>query len=108
VKESTVGILIEPSEVRLITGPDDPYAWTMLPGKEYLFKKHLSKHSLEAYMELCQEVGVSFEAVPAKVDGPIALYRMSLQLNSISMFIFQDREPVLLPKSKNCGQKTPG
>src|SRR6516162_538187 len=51
--------------VRLITSADDPYIWKVLPGKEHLFKKHLSKHSIGAYMELCREVGVSFEAVPA-------------------------------------------
>ena len=42
-KGSTLGISIEPSEVRLITSGDDPYTWTILPGKEHLFKKYLSK-----------------------------------------------------------------
>lgn len=60
-----LGIFIEPSQVRLITSADDPYTWKFLPGKEHLFKKHLSKHSIRAYMELWRGVGVSFEAVPA-------------------------------------------
>ncbi|KAL8643185.1 MAG: hypothetical protein Q9228_000170, partial [Teloschistes exilis] len=37
----------------------------ILPEKEHLFKKHLSKHSIGAYRELCRGVGVSFEAVLA-------------------------------------------
>lgn len=35
----------------------------MLAGKEHLFGKQLSKHSIGAYMELFREVGSSFEAV---------------------------------------------
>jgi hypothetical protein len=60
-----VGILVEPAQVRLITTPDDSYSWKVLPGKEHLFEKHLSKHSTGAYMELFREVGTSFEAVSA-------------------------------------------
>ena len=58
-----LGISIEPAEVRLITSANDPYTWQILPEKEYLFKKHLSKHSIGAYRELCRGVGLSFEAV---------------------------------------------
>jgi len=39
-------------QVHLITSMDDPYAWRVLPEKEHLFKKHMSKHSIRAYMEL--------------------------------------------------------
>jgi len=60
-----LGIAIEPAEVRLITSADDLYVWRFLPEKQYLFRKHLSKHSVGAYRELCREVGVSFEAVLA-------------------------------------------
>ena len=60
-----VGISVEPAEVRLITSADDPYNWRILSEKQYLFKKHLSKHSIGAYRELCREVGRSFEAVLA-------------------------------------------
>jgi hypothetical protein len=55
-------------QVRLITGAEDPYAWKVLPEKEHLFKKHMSKHSIGAYMELWRNVGVSFEAVLAAVS----------------------------------------
>jgi hypothetical protein len=60
-----LGISIEPAEVRLIPSATDPYTWQILPEKEHLFKKHLSKHSIGAYRELCRGVGVSFEAVLA-------------------------------------------
>jgi chromosome segregation ATPase len=53
---------VAPAEVRLITTRDDPYSWKVLPGKEHLFEKQMSKHSIGAYMELFREVGSSFEA----------------------------------------------
>jgi hypothetical protein len=62
---SNLGISIEPTQVRLITGAEDPYAWKVLPEKKHLFEKHMSKHSIGAYMELWRGVGVSFEAVLA-------------------------------------------
>lgn len=42
--------------------------WGPLPEKEHLFQERLfttqlSKHSTGAYMELCREVNVSFEAI---------------------------------------------
>ena len=61
-KVTKLGISVEPAEVRLITSAIDPYTWRILPEKQYLFKKHLSKHSIGAYRELCREVGISFEA----------------------------------------------
>ena len=61
---SKLGIKVKPADVRLITTADDVYAWRFLPGKQHLFDKHLSKHSVGAYRELCREVGISFEAVP--------------------------------------------
>ena len=62
-KASKLGLSIQPAEVRLITGPDDAYAWQTLPEKRHLFCKQLSKHSIGAYRELCRGVGVWFEAV---------------------------------------------
>ena len=65
--ESRLGIIIEPSQVRLIPGPDDPYIWKVLPEKGELFSKIFSKnisdHSIGAYKELCEGVGTTFEAV---------------------------------------------
>jgi hypothetical protein len=63
---SRIGIAIEPSQVRLIPGADDPYSWKVLPEKKYLFTKNLSDHSISAYKELCGEIGVLFEAVPVE------------------------------------------
>ncbi|KAL7940635.1 hypothetical protein V8C42DRAFT_337033, partial [Trichoderma barbatum] len=58
-----LGISVSPSEVRLIPNDDDPYRWKILPGKEHLFEKHMSKQTKGIYMELWREVGVTFEAV---------------------------------------------
>ena len=53
---------IAPGDVRSIPGPDDPYEWQALPKTQHLFEKHISKHSIGAYRELCREVGKSFLA----------------------------------------------
>jgi hypothetical protein len=63
--DDNLALVVEPAQVRLITTSDDQYSWKVLPGKEHLFRKQLSKHSTGAYMELFREVGASFEAVPA-------------------------------------------
>lgn len=45
-------------DVRLISGPDDPYKWVFLLEKQYLFHKNLSKHLIQAYIDLYNAVGV--------------------------------------------------
>ena len=62
-----MGISIEPSQVRLITGTDDPYRWKVLPEKKHLFSKNISDHSIGAYKELCEGISVAFEVVPASI-----------------------------------------
>jgi hypothetical protein len=61
--ESTLGVVIEPAQVRLKPDIQDGYMWNALLERQHLFTKQLSKHSVRAYMELCREVGKSFEAV---------------------------------------------
>ena len=66
--DSSLGIAVEPAQVRLLPDLQDSYAWSVLPERKHLFTKQLSKHSVGAYVELCREVGKSFEAViPARV-----------------------------------------
>jgi hypothetical protein len=55
--------------VRLKTEDECLYAWQIDdPSLEPLFQKHLSKHSVGAYMQLHREVGQKFRAVLAKVN----------------------------------------
>lgn len=54
--------MVDPEVVRLIPNPDDGYIWVRQPEREHLFMKQLSKHSYGAYVELCREIGISFEA----------------------------------------------
>jgi hypothetical protein len=86
-EEENLGVLVEPAQVRLITAVEDLYRWKFLPGKEHLFEKQLSKHSIGAYMELFRDVGISFEAVLAEtanqepaIDGSITFTRRILEL----------------------------
>jgi hypothetical protein len=69
VAETRLGMSVEPADIRLIPGPGDGYTWAVLPEKQYLFSKQLSKHSIGAYMELCRGVGVSFEALADSEPG---------------------------------------
>ena len=58
-----LGLLIEPSQVRLIPRSNDASAWQIVSEKEHLFQEHLSKHSIGVYGGLYQGVGVLFKAV---------------------------------------------
>jgi hypothetical protein len=67
---------VDPSEVRLKTEDECLYAWQIEdPSLKHLFQKHLSKHSIGAYMLLYREVGQKFCAIPAKVN------RVALKMN---------------------------
>ena len=70
MKGAKLGRSVDPSQVRLQPGHVDGYTWKALPEKTHLFAKQLSKHSVGAYMELCRDVGVSFEAVPIHAAQP--------------------------------------
>ena len=64
---SQLGLTILPTDVKLITKPEDVYQWSILTaGKAALFNKQLSKHSTGAYIDLCNGVGVHFKAVLGK------------------------------------------
>ncbi|CVL09322.1 uncharacterized protein FMAN_15486 [Fusarium mangiferae] len=62
---STLGITLDPSQVRLHPSRDDPYRWSVSPGKEYLFEKNLSDQSLGIYKELHDGINIYFEATKA-------------------------------------------
>ncbi|KAF2685017.1 hypothetical protein K458DRAFT_300965, partial [Lentithecium fluviatile CBS 122367] len=64
--QTRLGIIVEPAQVRLLLSPDNPYAWRFLPEKKHLFSKNISDHSINAYKELYNGVGKTFEAIPAK------------------------------------------
>ncbi|KFY30501.1 hypothetical protein V493_01864, partial [Pseudogymnoascus sp. VKM F-4281 (FW-2241)] len=62
-----LGLTILPTDVKLITKPEDVYQWSILtPGRAALSNRQLSKHSTGAYIELCNGVGVHFKAVLGK------------------------------------------
>ncbi|RSL62174.1 hypothetical protein CEP51_013504 [Fusarium floridanum] len=69
-----LGINVKPSEVRLNPRAPDPYAWEFLSEKEEflrrIFAKKLSDHSINTYKLLCDEVGVTFEAVSKAPSAP--------------------------------------
>ena len=54
---SRLGILIDPSQVRLRTTPDYQYIWEIFKEKELLFEKNISGHSIVVLKELYEGVG---------------------------------------------------
>ncbi|QBZ66673.1 hypothetical protein PoMZ_13656 [Pyricularia oryzae] len=69
-----LGVSVQPSDVRLNPGKNDPYRWKFIPGEEEtlkpIFAKNLSDHSTGIYQLLCYGVGKRFEAVPAENATP--------------------------------------
>ncbi|KAF3031298.1 hypothetical protein E8E11_000780 [Didymella keratinophila] len=63
-----LGCSFGPTDVRLVTGSDDPYVWTYPQQHGSLFQKQLSNHSTGAYVKLIGEVGKTIHAVPASVN----------------------------------------
>ncbi|KAL3484444.1 hypothetical protein BJX62DRAFT_243916 [Aspergillus germanicus] len=62
--EETLGMIVNPDDIRLQPNDETPYAWQVDdPDLKPFFGKSLSKHSIGAYMELCSAVGQSFRAV---------------------------------------------
>ncbi|KAL4733607.1 hypothetical protein BDV11DRAFT_210091 [Aspergillus similis] len=69
-----LGIEVAPPEVQLLEAEDMQYSWKVREGSlNPLFKKHLSKHSVQAYMRLYHEVGQSFYATHREVTDPVEL-----------------------------------
>ncbi|KAJ5235424.1 uncharacterized protein N7469_004592 [Penicillium citrinum] len=65
----TLGVKVQPSDVRLKPEEDMHYRWQIEdPSLEPLFQKHLSKHSVGAYMLLQRGVGQKFFAVRPEKD----------------------------------------
>ena len=63
--EQQLGILVDPSSVRLIPRPEDRYIWIRRPEREHLFQRQLSKHGVRSYVELCREIGISIDVIPS-------------------------------------------
>ncbi|PNH45135.1 hypothetical protein VD0003_g9287 [Verticillium dahliae] len=82
--EARLGIILDPSQVRLQTSREDAYDWQVLPEKQHLFEKNLSNHSIRVYKELCDSVGVSFEAVP-KATAPAYSGQQTFQLQLLKL-----------------------
>ena len=86
-EESMLEICIELSEVHLISSFNNLYFWEVLSVRKFLFQKHISKHSIEAYKELCWEVEKTFEAVLPAPDRIKQLMYLSSAKDSFTLRI---------------------
>lgn len=57
-----LAVVVEPSQVRLLPGDEDPYKWDRVEEKEHLFQKNLSDLSIRALRELIESIGDSVAA----------------------------------------------
>jgi hypothetical protein len=72
--------------VRLKPHSQDGYRWHAADDRKHLFAKQLSKHSIGAYMELCREVGKSFEAVVlSNLNGEDQYVRFDVRLLAVAL-----------------------
>ncbi|KAL4745861.1 hypothetical protein BDW72DRAFT_198246 [Aspergillus terricola var. indicus] len=78
----TLGIQVAPTEVRLQEAEHMQYSWKVKePSLNRLFKRHLSKHSVRAYMQLYHEVGKSFYATHREVTDPVELTPLCISMD---------------------------
>lgn len=61
--ESSLGLSIQPQDVRLHPLETDAYVWKCLPRSQHLFDKRISKHNIRAYREIIRELGTSIEVL---------------------------------------------
>ncbi|CAG8902310.1 unnamed protein product [Penicillium egyptiacum] len=73
VADDELGLKVHPSHVRLKSINDDtPYTWKILDqGLLPLFQRHLSKHSIGSYKQLCSEIGKTFHVIGKHGAGKI-------------------------------------
>jgi hypothetical protein len=62
-EEERLGLFVEPSQVRLVPGPHDPYRRDYPPRLRTLFKRNMSKQTVSVYKALYQGVGKSFHVM---------------------------------------------
>lgn len=82
---------MSPVDVRPLPGPEDISRWGMLPDKQYLFSKQLSKHSIGAYMELCRGVRDFLEAVLSKTKRDLSGFQVDTDIASQGRTSFSAR-----------------
>ncbi|KAK5790584.1 hypothetical protein VI817_007899 [Penicillium citrinum] len=58
-----LGVTVAPQDVRLQPSTDSDYAWSVMPGKEYLLDTNLGNGSVGLYQEIQQHLGSMIEAV---------------------------------------------
>lgn len=69
----TLNLHIQPSDVRLKPiFNETPYEWEIVDASlTPIFEKHLSKHSVGVYIQLCNGLGQKFRAIyPGRVSHP--------------------------------------
>lgn len=74
--ESELGISVPPKLISLHPYPQDRYVWDFGPKMDHLFAMPISKLSVAAYRELCQEIGVSIIAKPSRRVGSSFLHTL--------------------------------
>lgn len=57
-KEDRLGLLIEPAQVRLVPGLNDPYCWRYPPHLRQFSTRNMSNQTVGVYKALCREVKV--------------------------------------------------
>ena len=82
--DERLGVTVAPQDVRLQPSTDSDYAWSVMPGKEYLLDTNLGNGSVGLYQEIQQHLGSMIEAVaPRQRDTRHADTTSSVEVSSL-------------------------
>ncbi|KKY29201.1 hypothetical protein UCRPC4_g00107 [Phaeomoniella chlamydospora] len=93
--DERLAVVVEPSQVRLLPGDEDPYKWDRVEEKEHLFQKNLSDLSIRALRELIESIG---DSVAASWKSPRAELAAK-GIENVSTKTQKSRHPFLLTNS---------
>lgn len=75
-----LGVKVEPQDVRLQPSEDSCYAWSVMPGKEYLLDTNLGRGCTGLYQEIQQHLGSTIEAVTPQ-QGHVEISDITLDVD---------------------------
>lgn len=101
-----LGLDVDPADVRLVSGPADPYAWRYGLEQEHLFRRQFSKHNVSAYRQICQHLGHAIQAVLH--DGQPVRSSTPRDVDSGERSRLPPSRSARSPPSHGCGDGEPG
>ena len=84
-KEDRLGLFVEPSQVRLVPGPNDLYGWRYPSHIRKLFKRNMSDQTVGVYKALCREVEIKRSVNAVARDTSTELGELESQSDEVTV-----------------------